>query len=81
MKEAQKLVQDDIENLNDIERKLITNRNTLMGKVKYASLRKGFPHIAAGEKITKHNYTFGVYGEKISSLINTIQDTLQINQV
>ena len=52
-----------------------------MGKVKYTSLRKRFPHIAAGEKITKHNYTFGVYGEKISSLINTIQDTLQINQV
>ena len=67
--------------LNDTERKLVTKGNTLMGKVKYASLRKRFPHIAAGEKITKHNYTFGVYGEKISSLINTIQDTLQINQV
>ena len=72
MKEAQKLVQDDIENLNDIERKLITNRNTLMGKVKYASLRKTFSHIVVCEKIPKHNYTFRVDGEKISSLINTI---------
>ena len=37
--------------------------NTLMGKVKYVSLRKIFTYIASGEKIPKHNYTFRVYGE------------------
>ena len=46
--------------------------NTLMGKVKYVSLRKIFTYIASGEKIPKHNYTFRVNGEGISSLINTI---------
>ena len=78
IKEAQTFIQDEIKNLNDTERKLVTKGNTLMGKVKYASLSKIFSHIAAGEKIPKHNYTFRVDGEKISSLINTIQDALQI---
>ena len=35
-----------------------------MGKVKYTSLRKIFSHIAAGEKIPKHNYTFRVDDKK-----------------
>ena len=48
-----------------------------MGKVKYSSLKK-ISHIAASEKIPKHNYTCRVEGENTPSLINTVQNTLQI---
>ena len=45
------------------KKKIVTVGNTLMGKVKYASLRKKFSYIDLGEKIPKHNYMFRVYGE------------------
>jgi hypothetical protein len=56
----------------------VTPGRGVVGKVKFASLRKTYDIIANGNKLPKYNSTFRVSGEKISRLVQFVQEALQV---
>ena len=64
--------------LDDDSRSGISNMRKLMGKEKFASLRKTYNILRNGLEIPKQNYTFLIDAHKVPIAISYLQESLNV---